>query len=98
MTARRTVVVQAAASKRDVLVAFGEALGFPAYYRPNLDAFNDCLQDLASELANDEGRPVALEWHVHPAFRELPAFVAMREILADAVEASCGTLTLKVTS
>ena len=35
---------------------------------------------------------------MHPAFRELPAFVAMREILADAVEASCGTLTLKVTS
>jgi RNAse (barnase) inhibitor barstar len=92
------VVVPAAESKRDVLVAFGDALGFPAYYRPNLDAFNDCLQDLAADLANGEAGPIDVEWHVHPAVRRLPAFVAMREILEDAAEASGGALTLKVTS
>ena len=92
----RRVVVPAAASKREVLVAFGAALGFPDYYGQNLDALNDCLQDLASELANGEGAPLEVEWRVHPAFRATAPFAAVEGLLADAVGASEDTLTVRV--
>lgn len=92
---RRTVVVPAAESKREVLVAFGKALRFPAHYGVNLDALNDCLQDLAAELANGEGGPLAVEWHVHPAFRREPAYTVIKGILEDAVAASEGALTVR---
>ncbi|AMM31477.1 Barstar family protein [Sinomonas atrocyanea] len=93
---RRRVVVPAAPSKREVLAAFGTALGFPDYYGANLDALNDCLQDLASELANGEGRPLEIEWRVSQAFRATPAFAAVEGILADAVGASEDALTVRV--
>lgn len=85
----------AAASKREVLVAFGKALRFPDYYGANLDALNDCLQDLAADLANGEGEPFVIEWHVHEAFRRGPAYTAVKGILEDAVAASEGTLTVR---
>lgn len=52
----RTVRLDTAdlASKREVLVRMGEALGFPGYYGANLDALADCLADL--------GEPTGLEW------------------------------------
>ena len=93
---RRRVVVPAAASKREVLVAFGTALGFPDYYGANLDALNDCLQDLASELANGEAAALEIEWRVHPAFRATAAFEAVEGILADAAGASGDALTVRV--
>jgi RNAse (barnase) inhibitor barstar len=92
---RRTAVVPAAESKREVLVAFGKALEFPEYYGANLDALNDCLQDLAAELANGEGEPLAVEWHVHPAFRRQAAYAVVKGILEDAAAASEGTLTVR---
>ncbi|WP_369046516.1 barstar family protein [Sinomonas sp. P10A9] len=93
---QRSVVVPAAASKHEVLVAFGKALHLPEYYGTNLDALNDCLQDLASELANGEGEPLTLEWHVHPAFRRDAAYAVVKGILVGAVEAAEGTLTLRI--
>lgn len=92
----RTVVVPAAASKHEVLVAFGEALGFPGYYGANLDALNDCLQDLAAELANGEGERLTVQWDVHPAFRRGPAYAVVEGILRDAVDASEGTLEVRI--
>jgi RNAse (barnase) inhibitor barstar len=90
------VVVPAAPSKGEVLAAFGTALGFPGYYGANLDALNDCLQDLAAELANGEASPLEVEWRVHPAFRATPAFAAVEGILADAVGASEDALRVRV--
>lgn len=93
---QRSVVVRAAESKHEVLVAFGKALRLPEYYGRNLDALNDCLQDLASELANGEGEPLTIEWHVHPAFRRDAAYTVVKGIVVDAVEAAEGTLTLRI--
>jgi len=39
----------AAADKRSVLGAFKDALGFPDWFGHNLDAFADCLGDVATE-------------------------------------------------
>lgn len=93
---RRRVVVPAAAAKREVLAAFGEALGFPDYYGANLDALNDCLQDLASEIANGEAEPLEVEWRVHPDFRATRTFATVEAILADAAGASEDGLTVRV--
>ena len=43
-------------NERDLLAALGSALNFPDYYRPNWDAFDDCVGD----LMRDESAPVAL--------------------------------------
>lgn len=43
-----------AADRRSVLEGIGQALRFPTYYRPNLDALWDCLTDL--------DQPTALVW------------------------------------
>ena len=93
---RRRVVVPAAAAKREVLAAFGEALGFPDYYGANLDALNDCLQDLASEIANGEAEPLEVEWRVHPDFRATRTFATVEAILAHAAGASEDGLTVPV--
>lgn len=40
-----------ATNERDLLLVIGGALGFPEYYRPNWDAFDDCVGDLMREPA-----------------------------------------------
>ena len=37
--------------ERALLQSLGGALGFPEYYRPNWDAFDDCLGDLIRQCA-----------------------------------------------
>lgn len=80
---RRALVVHAADSKRAVLQAFGDALGFPEHYGSNLDALNDSLHDFA-DAVSDDGRPATVIWQVPPAFRGDRAFGVICEILQDA--------------
>jgi hypothetical protein len=37
--------------ERDLLAVIGSALNFPEYYRPNWDAFDDCVGDMMREQA-----------------------------------------------
>ena len=45
-----------ARDERDLLESLGGVLGFPDYFRPNWDAFDDCLGDMMRE----EAAPTAL--------------------------------------
>ena len=81
---RRAVVVPAAGSKKAVLQAFGEALGFPKHYALNFDALNDSLHDFADAAGGDRQQPVTVIWQVPAAFRGDRAFGIICEILQDA--------------
>ena len=42
--------------ERDLMTILGSALNFPDYYRPNWDAFDDCIGDMMRE----DSAPIAL--------------------------------------
>lgn len=50
-------------SDQSALVDIGVALGFPDYYGPCLDAFNDCLWDL--EVPDEGGAAIVLHRYDH---------------------------------
>jgi RNAse (barnase) inhibitor barstar len=62
--------------RHGVLVAIGEALGFPEHYGANLDALNDCLRGL--------DQPSVLLWDAWGPFarEQEDAFGAIRGVLA----------------
>jgi RNAse (barnase) inhibitor barstar len=64
-------------TRREVLTALGEALGFPEHYGRNLDALNDCLRDLPGD--------VVLLWDgwATLAREDEATFAAVRAVLAD---------------
>lgn len=81
---RRAFVVPPAATRKDVLQAFGEALAFPGHYGANLDALNDSLHDFADAVSDDAQPPATVIWQVPAAFRSDRAFGIVCEILQDA--------------
>lgn len=80
---RRTLIVPAANTKKEVLAAFGEVLDFPEHYGVNLDALNDSLHDFADAAGDDGHGPVTVIWQVPAAFRADRAFGVICEILQD---------------
>jgi RNAse (barnase) inhibitor barstar len=81
---RRSLVIPAADSKKEVLATFGEALDFPEHYGVNLDALNDSLHDFADAISDDGQEPLTLIWQVPAAFRSDRSFGVICEILQDA--------------
>jgi RNAse (barnase) inhibitor barstar len=81
---RRSLMVPAADSKREVLAAFGEALQFPEHYGVNLDALNDALHDFADAISDNGEDPLTVIWQVPAAFRSDRSFGIICEILQDA--------------
>lgn len=82
--------------ERGVLRALGDALGFPDYYAPNWDAFDDCVGDMLREGAGRVAVVVSgldtLLWH------DLRAFVRTLHLLLDVVtdvERTAGALQLE---
>lgn len=71
-------------SERELLQALGAALGFPDYYHPNWDAFDDCVGDLSRASA----APIALlaEHADHLLTADVHAFVRSVHLLASVVE------------
>ena len=81
---RRSLVIPAAGSKKEVLASFGEALDFPEHYGVNLDALNDSLHDFADAISDDGQKPVTVIWQVPAAFRSDRSFGILCEVLQDA--------------
>jgi RNAse (barnase) inhibitor barstar len=81
---RRSLVIPAAGSKKEVLANFGEALDFPEHYGVNLDALNDSLHDFADAISDDGQEPVTVIWQVPAAFRSDRSFGILCEVLQDA--------------
>lgn len=75
----------AAGTERDLLLSIGGALGFPEYYRPNWDAFDDCLGDLMREPAAPTALLVAGADRLLNA--DVHAFVRSVLLLSEAVGA-----------
>lgn len=57
--------IAGARDKEDLLRAIGTALGFPAYFGANWDAFDECLRDVA--CATLIVRDAAALWTAMPA-------------------------------
>ena len=81
---RRSLLIPAAGSKKEVLTRFGEALDFPEHYGVNLDALNDSLHDFADAISDDGQEPVTVIWQVPAAFRSDRSFGVICEVLQDA--------------
>ncbi|GAA1261821.1 barstar family protein [Arthrobacter pascens] len=81
---RRSLVVPAADSRKEVLATFGEALEFPEHYGVNLDALNDSLHDFADAISDNGEEPLTVIWQVPAAFRSDRSFGIICEILQDA--------------
>jgi RNAse (barnase) inhibitor barstar len=81
---RRSLVIPAAGSKKEVLASFGEALNFPEHYGVNLDALNDSLHDFADAISDGGQDPVTVIWQVPAAFRSDRSFGILCEVLQDA--------------
>ncbi|MBT2520713.1 barstar family protein [Arthrobacter sp. ISL-28] len=81
---RRSLVVPAADSKKEVLARFGEVLAFPEHYGVNLDALNDSLHDFADAIADNGQEPLTVIWQVPAVFRSDRSFGIICEILQDA--------------
>lgn len=71
-----------AGTRREVLVALGEALGFPGWYGANLDALWDCLRDLVD--------PVVLVWDdwATAAGSDPDGFASVVRVLVERAEAA----------
>lgn len=82
----------AAHTKRQVLIAIGEALGFGDYYGANLDALADCLGDLVAA----SGPRILLLWdHSDTLARsDRQAFDVLVEILGGYAESGSRPLTV----
>jgi hypothetical protein len=72
-----------ARSERDLLEAIGGGLGFPDYFRPNWDAFDDCLGDLMREPAPPT--VILIEESDHLLRVDPHAFVRAAHLLSDVV-------------
>lgn len=69
--------------ERGLLTALGDALGFPDYYAPNWDAFDDCVGDM---LREDAGRVVVMIIGIDTLLKhDTHAFVRSVHLLLDAV-------------
>ena len=84
VSGRRSLVVPAADSRKEVLATFGEALEFPEHYGVNLDALNDSLHDFADAISDNGEEPLTVIWQVPAAFRSDRSFGIICEILQDA--------------
>lgn len=76
--------VDGAADERAFLGLLGGALGFPDYYRPNWDGFDDCVGD----LMRDSAEPIAvlIENSDEMLRANQHAFVRSVHLLQDVVE------------
>jgi hypothetical protein len=69
--------------ERGLLTALGDALGFPEYYAPNWDAFDDCVGDL---LREDAGRVAVMVIGIDTLLKhDTHAFARSVHFLLDAV-------------
>jgi RNAse (barnase) inhibitor barstar len=70
--------------ERGLLLLLGAALGFPDYYRPNWDAFDDCVGDLMRESAAPTALLITSADHLLAA--NVHAFVRVVHLLTSVVE------------
>ncbi len=84
-------------NERELLAALGSALNFPDYYRPNWDAFDDCIGD----LMRDESAAVALVVVGAPTLLAASPYEFVRalhllNVVVEAIERDAGAFRLEV--